>query len=280
MEKISQFKPVGGAQAQGGNPMDALKGLWASIPEQYRPMIIRGLIGAGVGGGALGLSRLFSGKDEEDSGGVIRQALLGMLLGAGAGTASTMLPEWLSSPHTYQPRVKSESVGGGETLTRHSGAPIGAAAWHAAVGRRGKSLDKRILDLSTELQAGKTMTPETAKAVREEVSRYRGRVRGTGPGAAKRNLYNSSETMAYLDNAPWFERLRNSRAGKAMNLKKRVPRNMSKSMLHQAVNRLDPRLGDLKPRRLGRGANLAGYIGSAIGGHYLSRKAVDHFMDR
>lgn len=296
------------AQTQEGGLGGKLSSLWESIPAEYRPMIIRSLIGAAIGGTVLGGSRMLSGKDEEGQSGALRQALLGLVLGATAGGASTMLPKMNINLPGQQPAQPARR-GPGERIAGNSGALAGAGAYHAMLGRHAKPLEERMSsEIARHLGRGKgnntggSLTRRNAKALNNTIGQYKRDVHNIANPFNR--LLQSSETVARMNTSPLMERLRSYSGtapanatllgrigakgrnfiGSAAN---KVPTDTLKTRLYRDLTTKTPSsnvgqvmLSGVRPRRLGRGLNAAGYVGSATVGRALTKAITNHIMDR
>ncbi len=293
------------ARNAGTGVLDQVKGIWAGLSAEQKQMIIRSLIGGGVGAGVLGGSRLLSGRDEEDRGmgSVMPQLLLGLLLGGGAGAASTMLPRSEGINSLFTPK-EPDPRGLGEAAVPFLGGAAGLQASNFAMRNRGP-YDRRALEELNRLTASGALDQGGANSSRKAIQSYQdfiknraneaqGRSKGlrvfdptkiTGTGAHLpkhtrgtflQNFVDQSDTVAMLNDSNLFNRLR-SRGGK-LNPLKHVPRETSKGNLFKHMNTATK--GSVKPQMLGRSGKPMAALASMLGAGYLSKRITDSIMDR
>jgi hypothetical protein len=101
-----------------------IAGAYNRIPEEVRATALRGLLGAGVGAGALGLTHALTPRDPDEESHLGRRMGLGALAGGGLAMAAPIGKDLLSGARTF---INEQSKGPFESAL---GALGGAAGGH------------------------------------------------------------------------------------------------------------------------------------------------------
>jgi hypothetical protein len=135
------------ATVKGIPQVQQLHAVFSKMPDAQKELIIKSLMGAGIGAGTLGLTRALTPQDEESGKGkgVISQALLGALLGGTAGAGYVGAKHLLKRPPP-PPREDLGLLGNAKrrigegvedaavTTIKHPGAATGALLGASAAG--------------------------------------------------------------------------------------------------------------------------------------------------